>query len=143
MLKFSESVVNLDDDSVNTPFSVKSMTYGNKQLTYAAAVNPMTSALAVKPNTSVIDGNEMTSVDAVKATSSAVFTQQSASAVNPLNSASGEDVSLKSSASGRPCGQRKKSFAKRVSPQHEDQDVEDDNAPIKLLKRAVKIEKIP
>ncbi|CAJ2636536.1 unnamed protein product [Trifolium pratense] len=143
MLKFSESVVNLDDDSVNTPFSVKSMTYGNKQLTYAAAVNPTTSALAVKPNTSVIDVNEMTSVDVVKATTSAVFTQQSASAVNPLNSASGEDVSLKSSASGRPCGQRKKSFAKRVSPQHEDQDVEDDNAPIKLLKRAVKIEKIP
>ncbi|XP_045831094.1 replication protein A 70 kDa DNA-binding subunit A-like [Trifolium pratense] len=143
MLKFSESVVNLDDDSVNTSFSVKSMTYGNKQLTYVAAVNPTTSALAVKPNTSVIDVNEMTSVDAVKATTSVVFTQQSASAVNPLNSASGEDVSVKSSASGRPCGQRKKSFAKRVSPQHEDQDVEDDNAPIKLLKRAVKIEKIP
>ncbi|PNX92168.1 replication factor A protein [Trifolium pratense] len=152
MLKFSESVVNLDDDSVNTPFSVKSMTSGKKQLTSASAVNPMTSALAVKPNTSVIDVNEMTSVAAVKpilsagpvkATTSAVFTQQSASAVKPLNSASADDVSLKSSASARPCGQRKKSVSKRVSPQHEDQSAEDDNAPIKLLKRAIKIEKIP
>jgi hypothetical protein len=43
--------------------------------------------------------------------------------------------------SAKPVGQRKKTVVKRVSPQQEDQ--EDANAPIKLLKRAVKIEKIP
>ncbi|PNX96280.1 hypothetical protein L195_g019483 [Trifolium pratense] len=161
MLTFSESVVNLDDDSVNTPFCIKPMTSGVKQLTSASAMNPMTSALAVKPNTSDVAMKQTTSIAAVKPmnyvaavkptlfagaakpTISAVITQQSAAAVKPVNVTSGDDVSLQSSASARPCGQRKKSFSKRVSPQHEDQEVEDDNAPIKLLNRAVKIEKIP
>jgi hypothetical protein len=38
-------------------------------------------------------------------------------------------------------GQRKKSVAKRVSPKS-DECGEDDNAPIKMLKRPIKIEKI-
>jgi hypothetical protein len=38
-------------------------------------------------------------------------------------------------------GLRKKSVAKRVSPKN-DEGGEDDNAPIKLLKRPIKIEKI-
>ncbi|MCI23826.1 hypothetical protein A2U01_0045008 [Trifolium medium] len=88
-----------------------------KPMTYAAAVKPMTSA--VKPMTSAV--KPMTSVAAVK----------------PVNSTVGDALSVESSASA------KKSVAKRVSPQHENKEVGDENAPIKLLKRAVKIEKIP
>ncbi|MCI80159.1 hypothetical protein A2U01_0101430, partial [Trifolium medium] len=72
---------------------------------------------------------------------SAVKPITSAAAVKPLKSTVGDAVSVQSSASARPCEQRKKSIAKRVSPQHEDKEVGDENAPIKLLKRAVKIEK--
>ncbi|PNX63349.1 hypothetical protein L195_g053460, partial [Trifolium pratense] len=51
-------------------------------------------------------------------------------------------ANLECSAPVRPPGQRKKTVPKRLSPQNEDKD-EDDNAPIKLLKRAIKIEKLP
>ncbi|PNX65884.1 hypothetical protein L195_g062820, partial [Trifolium pratense] len=70
----------------------------------------------------------------------------SAGSVNRINSAGAaksqqsaavvDDLSQTASASVRPSGQRKKIVPKRVSPQHEDRDVEDENAPIKLLKRA-------
>jgi hypothetical protein len=60
-------------------------------------------------------------------------------AVNKLKAAAVKDVETHSSA--KPMGQHKKAIAKRVSPQGMDQ--EGENAPIKLLKRAVKIEKLP
>ncbi|WJX72177.1 hypothetical protein P8452_56082 [Trifolium repens] len=59
--------------------------------------------------------------------------------VNKLKAAAVKDVETPSSA--KPMGQHKKTVAKRVSPQGMDQ--EGENAPIKLLKRAVKIEKLP
>jgi hypothetical protein len=59
--------------------------------------------------------------------------------VNKLKAAAVKDVETHSSA--KPMGQHKKTVAKRVSPQGMDQ--EGENAPIKLLKRAVKIEKLP
>jgi hypothetical protein len=59
--------------------------------------------------------------------------------VNKLKVAAVKDVETPSSA--KPMGQHKKTVAKRVSPQGMDQ--EGENAPIKLLKRAVKIEKLP
>ncbi|GAU20673.1 hypothetical protein TSUD_230870 [Trifolium subterraneum] len=52
------------------------------------------------------------------------------------------EVSVTPSSSVKPPSGRRKKSAKRVSPQHEDND-EDENAPMKLLKRAVKIEKLP
>ncbi|MCI70124.1 hypothetical protein A2U01_0091387, partial [Trifolium medium] len=77
---------------------------------------------------------------AVKPMTSAVKPMTFDAAVKLVNSTVGDALSVESSASARPCGQRKKSVAKRVSPQHEDKEVGDENAPIKLLKRAVKIE---
>ncbi|GAU21859.1 hypothetical protein TSUD_33550 [Trifolium subterraneum] len=81
-----------------------------------------------------------------------VFEVESGSAeVQRITAVSGEkktttdlaEVSLTPSTSVKPpTGGRKKSAVKRVSPQHEDND-EDENAPMKLLKRTVKIEKIP
>ncbi|XP_045791941.1 replication factor A protein 1-like [Trifolium pratense] len=143
MLKFSESIVNLDDDSVNTSFCVKPMTPCVSPMTSTLTVKPITSDPPVKPINFVAAVNPMLSAVSANPTISDVVTQQSAAAVKPVNSTSGNDVSMRSSSSARPCGQRKKSLAKRVSPQHENTTVEDDNAPIKLLKRAVKIEKIP
>jgi hypothetical protein len=51
-------------------------------------------------------------------------------------------VEVKDPAPVRTTGQRKKSMARKLSPQMIQEDDEDENAPIKLLKRAVKIEKI-
>jgi hypothetical protein len=61
--------------------------------------------------------------------------------VKQISAASTAVVNLEGSSSVRPTGQRKKSVAKRLSPQNDDKN-DDENAPIKLLKRVVKIEKI-
>jgi hypothetical protein len=87
LTKFSNAVVNLDDDSVDVVCEQEIVEVGVSKLK-AAAVNDVETPSTVKP-----------------------------------------------------MGQRKKTVAKRVSPQQMDQ--EDENAPIKMLKRAVKIEKLP
>jgi hypothetical protein len=67
------------------------------------------------------------------------------SSINSISSGSEKtpisDKSYEVSATPSVKGQRKKTVAKRVSPTINEGDG-DDNAPIKLLKRAVKIEKI-
>ncbi|MCI16973.1 replication factor-A carboxy-terminal domain protein [Trifolium medium] len=68
-----------------------------------------------------------------------VFSKQTVSVEKEQNSAA--IINLEGSATVHPTVQRRKSVAKRVSPSNTKED-EDDNTPLKLLKRAVKIEKI-
>ncbi|XP_045800254.1 replication factor A protein 1-like [Trifolium pratense] len=137
MIKFSSAVVNLGDDFDNTPLCIKPNTSSKvKHISSAAVVNPNTVVDGVKPIQPDDNAKPINSSGSVNRINSAgaAKSQQSAAVL--------DDLSQTASASVRPSGQRKKIVPKRVSPQHEDRDVEDENAPIKLLKRAVKIEKI-
>ncbi|CAJ2651840.1 unnamed protein product [Trifolium pratense] len=137
MMKFSSVVVNLGDDFDNTPLCIKPNTSSKvKHISSDAVVNPNTVVDGVKPIQPDDNAKPINSAGSVNRINSAgaAKSQQSAAVV--------DDLSQTASASVRPSGQRKKIVPKRVSPQHEDRDVEDENAPIKLLKRAVKIEKI-
>ncbi|PNX95543.1 replication factor-A carboxy-terminal domain protein [Trifolium pratense] len=143
MTKFSSAVVNLGDDFDSTPLCIKPKTSIVKQISSAAVVNPkavVDGVKTIKPDDNAKPINSAGSVNQINS-AGAVKSQQSAAVLKPVDCTTVEDLSLTAKASVRPCGQRKKVVPKRVSPQHEDRD-EDDNAPIKLLKRAVKIEKI-
>ncbi|CAJ2664860.1 unnamed protein product [Trifolium pratense] len=143
MTKFSSAIVNLGDDFDSTPLCIKPKTSIVKQISSAAVVNPkavVAGVKTIKPDDNAKPINSAGSVNQINS-AEAVKSQQSAAVLKPVDCTTVEDLSLTAKASVRPCGQRKKVVPKRVSPQHEDRD-EDDNAPIKLLKRAVKIEKI-
>ncbi|PNX95898.1 replication factor A protein [Trifolium pratense] len=127
MIRFSNAVVDLDDDTMPSASPKQTKKFEVKEID--AAMPSVCSKQTKKVEVKEIDA-DMPSVCS-KQIKQVEVKEIAVAAAN-----------LECSAPVRPPGQRKKTVPKRLSPQNEDKD-EDDNAPIKLLKRAIKIEKLP
>ncbi|MCH89159.1 hypothetical protein A2U01_0010052 [Trifolium medium] len=135
MIKFSNAVVDLDDDTMPSASSKQTKKFEVKEIA-ALEVKEIDAAMPAvcSKQTKKVEVKEIAA-----AMPSVCSKQTKKVEVKEIDAAA---VNLECSAPVRPAGQRQKTVAKRLSPQNEDKD-EDDNAPIKLLKRAVKIEKLP
>ncbi|GAU35091.1 hypothetical protein TSUD_70140 [Trifolium subterraneum] len=155
--KFSDTVVNLDDDSLGTQ-EIEEDIYSK-----------VSHSLKEKGKEVVVEGTPVGNIDQVMRkdetvattiagesakTGLSVITQNETAAIqkkdilelsgivvldNDCVQTQQDDVTPNQLAAKETKGSRSKKIVKRVSPQKED---EDENAPIKLLKRAIKIEKI-
>ncbi|GAU46337.1 hypothetical protein TSUD_401960 [Trifolium subterraneum] len=162
MNKFSDTVVNLDDDSIGTQEIDRSLISSKVTHSLTARSDKGKAKDVVDDGAPVggIDSDNMVKKRETVVTKGAGETLKSAeSVITPKGAKSNKElhgvsvvdadfiesqqdmVTPNQLAANESKVAKSKKLVKRVSPQKEE-DAEDDNAPIKLLKRAVKIEKI-